>query len=84
MQRAGEPDLDGAIILHGRLLHFKIELKVDDNQPSKLQAKRLAMYRRLGYITGTAWSLLQFTEMLMDASQDESLPVWSPKNEGNG
>jgi hypothetical protein len=66
LQRAGEPDIDGAIVWDdGSISHFKIELKVGDNQPSKLQEARLTKWRSLGYITGVVWSLEEFQMLVL-------------------
>lgn len=63
-QRAGEPDIDGAIPTSSGFKHFKIECKVGDNNPTKLQLYRLREYARLGYTTGVARSLDEFKEIL--------------------
>lgn len=80
-QRAGEPDIDGAILLpSGSLIHFKIELKVGDNQPTKLQESRLEKYRRFGYTTGVANSLESFIALVMNGTK-LNRSIWNKENE---
>jgi hypothetical protein len=64
-QRAGEPDIDGAVLWEdGSFSHFKIEAKIHPNTPSKLQLERLRRYSQLGYITGVVYSLDEFIKLV--------------------
>lgn len=70
MQRAGEPDLIGGILVCPPdrkipvYVHFAIELKVGDNMPTVLQLYRLQAWRTQGYAAGVAWSLDEFIDII--------------------
>ncbi len=69
MQRAGEPDLDGAFKTEkGNFVHFKVEAKMPGNVPSKLQTARLGTWSQLGYTCGVVWSLEEFITLLQFAA----------------
>jgi hypothetical protein len=74
-QRSGEPDIDGAIIWAGQIIHFKIELKVGANTPSAIQIKRLERWAKYGYCVGVAYSLGEFRERI--TTYDASEPCWT-------
>lgn len=69
-QRAGEPDIDGALPLDdGSVIHFKVEVKTGTNKPTELQKYRLAEYHRLRYTAGVVTSLDEFVAMMVTARQ---------------
>ena len=63
---AGEPDLIGGMVVRGIPVHFAVELKVGDNEPSKLQEFNLERWREVGYITGVPYSLEDFIVLVMN------------------
>ena len=63
LQRSGEPDIDGNMpCLLGGFMHIKVEVKTPEAgpTPSKLQAHRLAEYKKRGYVTGCVTSVEEF------------------------
>ena len=75
VQRSGEPDIDGALLVKGRFVHFKIECKVGSNTPSDIQVHRLESWARYGYCVGLAYTLDEFKQRMLD--YDEREPLWT-------
>lgn len=77
VQRSGEPDIDGALLVKGRFVHFKQECKVGSNTPSDIQVHRLESWARYGYCVGLAYSLDEFKENL--SNYNENGELWTYK-----
>jgi hypothetical protein len=70
MQRAGEPDIDGAIAWgDGTYTHFKIELKIKPNVADALQLARLQDWADQGYTTGVAYTLAEFQLLIINGKR---------------
>lgn len=62
MQRKGEPDIDGSILLfpdeiQERWFHIKVEVKTPVGKPTELQLIRLREYHKRGYLVGIVTSV---------------------------
>lgn len=75
MQRKGEPDHIGGIVLSVELYNgvideweipYAIELKMPDNEATDLQKHRLAEWARVGYATGVAYNLVDYVQIWLD------------------
>lgn len=81
-QRKGDPDLRGAFPVEiidkeeepfYRWVHFQIEAKVGDEQPTPIQLLRLAEWRELGYAAGIASSVEDFLTIIWAHLCDEDM-----------
>lgn len=65
VQRAGEPDIDGALFDAKRnvWVHLKIEVKTPIGTPTRLQIFRLQMYWSQGYLVGIVTSVNDFIKL---------------------
>jgi len=70
VQRAGEPDIDGWMPIGPFCIHFKVEVKIGDNQASAIQEVRLDMYRLGGYAVGVVRSVNEFQDLIRHAYLD--------------
>ena len=72
VQRAGEPDIDGAIKHYPTdfnipvYIHFKVEVKTTTGKVSKIQLYRLETWDKLGYVTGIVRSIEEFVELMRE------------------
>lgn len=72
VQSKGEPDIIGGVVWHDTrfpndhvYVHFAVECKVGDNKPSHIQIYRLAEWGSVGFAVGIAYSLDDFTSILL-------------------
>lgn len=81
MQRKGEPDHIGGIILSADLYNgivddweipYAIELKMPGNDATDLQKHRLAEWARVGYATGVAHNLQEYVQIWLDHIKSNS------------
>lgn len=69
VQRAGEPDIDGAIFWRDEWLHLKLEVKTPTGKPSRLQIFRLQIYWSEGYLVGIVTSIDETRKLLTAYSE---------------
>jgi hypothetical protein len=74
MARSGEPDLTG--ILNKK--RIEIEMKYEQNKPTKLQLLSLQRWNDLGAITGWANSIIAFIKIFeKELNQDQILSIYN-------
>lgn len=66
MQRGGEPDIDGSVILSSdRWGHLKVEVKTPIGLPTPRQLYRLREYHKRGYVVGIVTSVDEMQQILL-------------------
>ena len=71
VQRMGEPDLIGGIIIYdnldrGRAVHFAVEVKLPGEEARPLQKHRLKEWAKVRFVTGVVHSVDEFAELITD------------------
>ena len=69
-QRAGEPDLIGAINYKGYSISFNFEVKSPKGKPTRLQVHRLQQWRQVGNLAGVVRSVDDVINLLDNHIED--------------
>lgn len=76
-QRAGDPDLRGAVPIFfkngswpvAEFVHFQVEVKLPGEEPDELQEERLRQWELYGYTVGVARSVDEFKVIIRKSHQ---------------